>query len=64
MGEIATVRAGCISVSPISLDPKRGRPPIDISLEQVELMREARFLWQEISEALCSENIVIVAIKS
>lgn len=47
MGEIATIRA-----KTTGLYKGRGRPPIRISLEQVELMREAKFTWKEISGAL------------
>ncbi|XP_064395913.1 uncharacterized protein LOC135342950 [Halichondria panicea] len=47
MGEIATIRA-----KTTGLYKGRGRPPIHISLEQVELMREAKFTWKEISGAL------------
>ena len=51
MGEIATVRAKCNVAKPIcSKGP--GRPPLSLSVEQVELMRESKFTWQEISDAL------------
>ena len=41
MGEIATVRAACNAVQPMKVDKTPGPPPIDVSLEQVELMRDA-----------------------
>ena len=51
MGEIATVRAKCNLAKPIcSKGP--GSPPISLSVEQVELMGESKFTWQEISDAL------------
>ncbi len=52
MGEIATVRAKCnLSKETYCLGQKPGRPSIPISLKQVELMREAKFTWKEISNA-------------
>ena len=53
VGEIAMLRAACnLAFQRSNCLKGPGRPPLDINVENMELMREAEFTWDEISQAL------------